>query len=58
MRAFRGDANQKPPMYLQYAICALAAVGNKEHDYHHSFYQKARQSLEAEETKVRSAKVP
>lgn len=45
-------------MYLQYAICALAAVGNKEHDYHHSFYQKARQSLEAEETKVRSAKVP
>ncbi|KAF5011618.1 hypothetical protein FDECE_2281 [Fusarium decemcellulare] len=51
MQAFRGETTQKPPMFLQYAICALAAIGITEYDYHHIFYLRARQCLEADETK-------
>ncbi|KAJ3530660.1 hypothetical protein NM208_g9229 [Fusarium decemcellulare] len=51
MRAFRGDTTLKPPVFLQYAICALAAIGITEYDNHNVFYLRARQCLEADETK-------
>ncbi|KAJ3519923.1 hypothetical protein NM208_g13931 [Fusarium decemcellulare] len=44
LQAFYGPPVRKPPMCLQYAIWALAAVGHAKYDqYHEVFYRRARQ---------------
>ncbi|UPK90580.1 hypothetical protein LCI18_001515 [Fusarium solani-melongenae] len=51
-QAFSSEPSAKPPMWLQYAIWATAAIGHGKYDqYHESFYRRARQCLEVDEMK-------
>ena len=51
--AFYGGPLRRPPMCLQYAIMALAAVGHPKYDrYADVFYKRARQYIQADEMKV------
>ncbi|KAI8649073.1 Zn(2)-C6 fungal-type domain-containing protein [Fusarium keratoplasticum] len=51
-QAINSEPSAKPPMWLQYAIWATAAIGhNKYNKYHESFYRRARQCLEVDEMK-------
>lgn len=53
-QAFYGGHLMKPPMCLQYAIWALAALGHDKYGQHADiFYKRARLYLEADEMKVR-----
>ncbi|KAF4972495.1 hypothetical protein FZEAL_9575 [Fusarium zealandicum] len=53
LQAFYGSPLRKPPMCLQYAIWALAAIGHAKYDqYHEVFYRRARQYIEADEMKA------
>ncbi|KAF5008395.1 hypothetical protein FDECE_5333 [Fusarium decemcellulare] len=46
LQAFYGPPVRKPPMCLQYAMWALAAVGHAKYDqYHEVFYRRARQDM-------------
>lgn len=52
LQAFYSGPLMKPPMCLQYAIWALAAIGNDKYDqYHEVFYRRARQYGDSDEMK-------
>ncbi|KAK7414376.1 hypothetical protein QQX98_006741 [Neonectria punicea] len=52
-QAFYGNSHMKPPMCLQYAIWALAALGHAKYDkFHEIFYHRARKYLETDEMKA------
>ncbi|KAH7160019.1 hypothetical protein B0J13DRAFT_581109 [Dactylonectria estremocensis] len=52
LQAFYSSPLMKPPVCLQYAIWALAALGHAKYDkYHEVFYERARNYAEKDEMK-------
>jgi len=52
LKAFHSAPHLRPPMCLQYAIWAMAALGHETYDGSHDvFYRRARQYLDADEMK-------